>query len=266
MPVNPPQEYYVAEQKFLKARTREEKIVCLEEMIRWMPRHHGSETALAQLKSRLAKLKKEAITKRKSGRKIGITKEGDAQVCLMGFTNSGKSWLLSKLTDARPDVADHPYTTTRPEVGMMDYYGIKIQLVELPSTFQPEHMSIARTADAVAVITGNDEEKNELLKILHDNFIRSNTILINSKLEDASFIKEKIWKSLCLMIVYTKTKKKMSPMALPISSSVKEFAQRIHKDFIKNFKFARLFRKDRVMQVGLDYKLQDGDVVELHMK
>ncbi|HLC77379.1 MAG TPA: GTP-binding protein, partial [archaeon] len=58
MPVNAPREYYVAEEHFHKAKSKEEKIAALEEMLRLMPRHHGSENALAQLKARLAKMKK----------------------------------------------------------------------------------------------------------------------------------------------------------------------------------------------------------------
>ncbi len=92
MPVNAPFEYYRAEEKFKSAKTKEEKIAALEEMVRMMPRHHGSENALAQLKSRLAKLRKEG--ERKGSKKTGIKKEGEAQVCLIGFANSGKSWLL----------------------------------------------------------------------------------------------------------------------------------------------------------------------------
>src|SRR3989344_126865 len=93
MPVNAPPEYYRAEGKFKSAKSTDEKIVALEEMIRTMPKHHGSEAALAQLKSRLAKLKKEKISKGKKGggRSLAIVKEGDAQVCLIGLTNSGKS-------------------------------------------------------------------------------------------------------------------------------------------------------------------------------
>ncbi len=270
MPVNPPQEYYLAEQKFLNAKTNDEKIACLEEMIRLIPKHHGSEAALAQLKSRLAKLRREGA-KRKTARKAGLAKEGEAQVCLMGFTNSGKSWLLNKLTGAKPEIAEHPFTTTKPEVGMMDYRGIKIQVVELPSTFQPGHMSIARTADAIALVCRSNEEKNQLSKMLKENFIHSPVIDIDPREESIDSIKSRIWKALGFIIVYTKAGKSTSPMALPIGASVKDFAMRIHKDFVENFRFARLLRKSydakgvpRTMQVGLDYKLQDGDVVELH--
>ncbi len=53
MPVNAPIEYYKAEEKYRLAKTRDEKIRYLEEMIRLLPRHHGSEKMLAQLKKRL---------------------------------------------------------------------------------------------------------------------------------------------------------------------------------------------------------------------
>ena len=59
MPVNAPAEYFVAEEKFRKAKVKDEKIIALEEMIRLLPKHHGSENAHADLKSKLAKLRKE---------------------------------------------------------------------------------------------------------------------------------------------------------------------------------------------------------------
>ena len=135
MPVNAPMEYYKAEEKFKSAKSKDDKIAALEEMIRLLPRHHGSENAHAQLTSRLSKLKKES--EKKGARRLGIKKEGDAQICLIGLANAGKSTLLSKLTDAKPKISVTPYTTTKPEIGMMDYKGIKVQLVEIPSTFDP---------------------------------------------------------------------------------------------------------------------------------
>ena len=101
MPVNAPAEYFKAEERFKSAKTREEKILALEEMVRLMPRHHGSEKALAQLKSRLAKLRKET-SKGGGAHKEGLKKEGEAQICIIGLANSGKSWLLSRLTKAQP--------------------------------------------------------------------------------------------------------------------------------------------------------------------
>jgi ribosome-interacting GTPase 1 len=260
MPVNAPAEYFKAEEKFRSARSREEKILALEEMIRLLPRHHGSENLFAQLKSRLAKLKKEAD--KKGVRKIGISKEGEAQVCLLGLTNSGKSTLLASLTNAKPVISEHPYTTLKPEIGMLDYSGVKIQLIEIPSTFDSEYLSMAKGSDLLVLVTRKENEKKQIKKILEENFIRTKAIFINPFREKPSSIKEKIWDSLGLIIVYTK--KSRTPMALPKNSTVRDFAMRIHKDFVKNFRFARLWRNNRMMQVGLSYQLKDKDIVEVY--
>jgi ribosome-interacting GTPase 1 len=271
MPVNAPAEYFAAEKRYQEAKSREEKIAALEEMIRLIPKHHGSEAALAQLKARLAKLKKETTAKKGAAKK-GVAKEGEAQVCIVGLTNSGKSTLIAALTESMPEISKHPYTTTKPVVGMADYNGVKIQLVEIPSTFDPEYISIVKSADAVVVVARNRQELNEARSILEKYYVRTKSVDVNPWEESAEAIKEKIWQLLDLIIVFTKrtfqksSTKTVTPMALPRGSTVRDFARRIHKDFIANFRFARLLRAGMVKQVGLDYVLQNGDVVEIHAK
>lgn len=260
MPVNAPIEYYKAEEKFKTAKNKEDKIAALEEMMRLLPKHHGSENAFAQLKAKMARLKKESD--KKGARKVGIQKEGEAQVCLIGFTNTGKSSLLKELTRANPKISEHKYTTTKPEIGMMDYKGVKVQLVEIPSTFDSEYMSIARSSDGIALVVSNAKEKQKLEQMIKENFIRVKHVFINPHEEDKEEIREKIWKALGLMVVYTKKTK--TPMALPIGSTALDFAKRIHKDFVTNFRFARLWRAGTQKQIGLNYVLQDEDIVEIH--
>jgi len=111
MPINAGPEYFKAEERYLSAKTREEKIAALEEMIRKLPKHKGTQTLLGQLKKRLAKLKKESSVRAKAKPKFIIRKEGSAQVCIVGLTNSGKSSLINALTNAKANVGDYPYTT-----------------------------------------------------------------------------------------------------------------------------------------------------------
>ncbi len=265
MPVNFTAEYLKAEQKFLNAKTTEEKIVYLEEMIRVCPKHKGAENLLAQLHAKLAKLKREVerASKKNGGKREGIRKEGDAQVCLVGDVNVGKSSILKKITNADPEIDEYPYTTVQPEIGMMDYNGVKIQIVEIPSTFRPEYMAIARTADLVAVVYNGSHKHID--SVLDSMYIRTKRVHINVN-DNVERIKNKIWKSLNLIIVYTKNGKDTSPMALKKGSIVRDFTLHIHKDFVKNFWYARLWRGSKEKQVGLNYILKDRDVVEVKTK
>ena len=134
-------------------------------------------------------------------------------------------------------------------------------MVEIPSTFLPRHMSYARTAELVAALYRDEQDLMEIRKKLSEFFIRKWVEIQRD--EEPEKIKEKIWKALGLMLVYTKEGKSVSPMALPIGSTVRDFAERIHKDFIKNFRYAMVERGKKLIRAGMDYELKDGDVVEI---
>lgn len=292
MPVNAGAEYFAAEKKYLEARAREEKIAALEDMIRALPKHKGSEHLLSQLRHRLAKMKKETTVRATSKPRFVIKKEGAAQICVIGLTNSGKSSLLKSLTNANVEIADYPYTTKSPEVGMMDYGDVQLQLIEIPSTFDSESISLLHSCDEIiALLDANqnlDKQRKELEKILVENRLENKKTLwvvskadsvrhpnyINFSAKDRTGIeelKEKVWMNLLLIRVYTKSPgkpKDFPALALPIESKVIDVAKSLHKDFIKNFKYARVFNKSKFsgQKVGLEYELRDLDVIEIHMK
>lgn len=267
MPVNATAEYYKAESHFLAAKTREEKIAALEEMIRAAPKHKGAEAMLSQLKQRLAKLK--AQNESKSARKsINIPKEGDAQLCILGLTQSGKSALLRKITNAKPKISELPYTTIKPEIGVADYCGVKLQLIEIPSSFRKEYMSIAQNCDAIVLMARNENDKKEMEKIMEQFRIRKPSCFVSFS-DNVENIKEKIWNILGLIKVYTKEpdkKPETKPMVLKTGATVGDAVKDIHKDFLKFFRFARIWGSTKFPgeKVGLEYKLKDNDVIEVH--
>jgi uncharacterized protein len=163
MPINAGYEYFNAEKEYLDAKTLEEKIYWLEAMIKAAPKHKSSEHFVAELRQRLKKFqeKSEKLSKKKGGIK-GIKKEG-FQFVLVGKANSGKSTLLSKLTNAQPQVAEYQFTTKRPELGTLDYEGIKAQIVDLPS-IGSEYFDIGliNTADCLLIVITNLEELPEI--------------------------------------------------------------------------------------------------------
>jgi len=159
MPANLTPQYLAAEQAFKQARTIEEKIHCLEEMLRVIPKHKGTDHLQGDLRKRLSKLreqeKKEAAKSRK-GYSYKIRKEGAGQVALAGMPNTGKSSLVRTLTNAEPETAAYPFTTRVPQAAMMPYKDIKVQLIDLPplSDEHEEHwvLDLLKAAEAVLLV------------------------------------------------------------------------------------------------------------------
>lgn len=135
MPANLTPEYLNAEEKFKSAVTTAEKIEALEEMMRTIPKHKGTEKMQADLKRRMSQLRKEAQKKKTTASQRPswfVEREGAGQVILCGPPNSGKSQLLVSLTGVAAAVADYPFTTRAPQPGMMRFEDIQFQLVDTP--------------------------------------------------------------------------------------------------------------------------------------
>jgi hypothetical protein len=136
MPANLSPEYKKAEQAFREARDERDRLSCLKEMLRTIPKHKGTEHLQADIKSRIKQLSDEIASPRKAASRGGpvhsIRPEGAAQIALIGPTNSGKSSLHAALTGSKAEIGPYPYTTHEPLPGMLPYEDIHLQLVDLP--------------------------------------------------------------------------------------------------------------------------------------
>lgn len=157
MPANLPPQYFEAEENFRAAKTPEEKIVALEEMLAIMPHHKGTDHLRAELRSRIAKLTQLAAKKSGTQRaSMVIEKEGAAQVAVVGLPNAGKSQLVGSITNASPTVAEYPFTTYTVTPGMMEFENIQIQLLDTPP-LAPQAIEwwlppLLRRADALLIM------------------------------------------------------------------------------------------------------------------
>ncbi len=328
MPANLPPQYYEAERRYRQAQSYEEKIAILQEMLAIMPKHKGTDKLQAELRAKISKLKKTAQKKtgpRRKGFSYRIPREGIAQVALIGPPNSGKSSILATLTKTKPEIADYPFTTYEPSVGMLTWENVKIQLVDTPPIAEefkiPWLGEVLRGADLLLIVLdlGKDDildraeevlKKLEALKIKPEGeqieeekgmtckkiallankedlpgakerllilrelwgsafTIISASVKIPHKMEK---IKQEIYNLLGVIRVYTKAPGEPPDMSDPVvlkkGSLVIDAARSIHKDFARNLKFARVWKKDKFngLKVEREYILEEGDIVEFHVK
>ena len=65
-----------------------------------------------------------------------------ADIGIVGMPNSGKSSLLSVLTSAKPKIANYPFTTINPNLGVTNYNNKEITLADIPGLIEGAHEGI----------------------------------------------------------------------------------------------------------------------------
>lgn len=160
MPANLSPEYKKAEQAFRMAREPRERLECLKEMLRTIPRHKGTEHIQADVRSRIRELTDELGGPHKGPARHDsahtVRHEGAAQICLTGPPNAGKSSLHAILTGSKAEIGPFPCTTREPLPGMLRLEDIAFQLVDLPpisaGRMEPWIAGVLRSADAACLV------------------------------------------------------------------------------------------------------------------
>lgn len=302
MPINASPEYYNAEKEYLAAKTLEEKIARLEDLIRVAPKHKSAENLLAELRTRLKKLKEKQEKSKKIGKpsKKGIRKEY-FQCVLVGLPNSGKSSLLAKLTNAKPKISSYPFATSYPEIGTMDYEGAKAQIIDLPAIGSDAlDQGLVNTADCLLIVIEalldlekispflakargtriivlnksdrlNSEKQRKLEATLKSRKILGILVSTDTR-ENIDKLKEMIFRQMHVIRIYTKEPGKpvtKEPIVLRENSSVKEVAESILKGFSARIKETRITGPSSKFPnqiVSPSHICKDLDIVEFHTR
>ena len=214
MPANLTPDYLKAEQWFREATTTEEKILALEEMMRVIPKHKGTDHMRAELRKKYSALKESAEKRKKASHgpdPFHIPKSGAGQVVLLGLPNSGKSAIVAALTHAKTQVADFPFATSVPVPGMTKFEDVHIEIVDMPPiTAQyaaPGMVNTLRNCDLIGICVDLSGDITEQARVCFD-FLESRRLLFdeNNPMRDEN---GKLLARKCFVIA---TKKDSAPL------------------------------------------------------
>ena len=105
-----------------------------------------------------------------------------ADIGIVGMPNSGKSSLLSVLTSARPKIANYPFTTINPSLGVATYNNKEVILADIPGLIEGAHEGIGLGDKFLRHI----ERCNNILHLID--------ITNNNLLEDYSKVRKELFK------------------------------------------------------------------------
>tara|TARA_B100000686_G_scaffold78348_1_gene84324 strand:+ start:4361 stop:5335 length:975 start_codon:yes stop_codon:yes gene_type:complete len=137
-----------------------------------------------------------------------------ADVGLVGFPNAGKSTLLSVLSKARPKIADYPFTTLEPHLGIVKYEEFKsFTMADIPGLIEGASdgkglghkflKHIERNRLLLFLIENSDLNPQQTfnalkkeLKSFNPSLLLKPIILIRTKSDITIDIDESLWKSI----------------------------------------------------------------------
>ncbi|MCB0730792.1 MAG: GTPase ObgE [Ignavibacteriae bacterium] len=115
-----------------------------------------------------------------------------ADVGLVGFPNAGKSTLISKVSAAKPKIADYPFTTLKPNIGIVQYKDYKsFAIADIPGIIEGASLGkglgheflkhIERTELLLIMIDATSENIKNDYKILLKELKNYSTLLSKKK-------------------------------------------------------------------------------------
>ena len=115
-------------------------------------------------------------------RRIRLNLKLLADIGLIGMPNAGKSSILTAISAARPKIADYPFTTIEPVLGVVDYRHKNFVAVDIPGLIKGAHQGVGlgdeflkhiqRTRVLVHVVDGSEDNIVERIISINDEISR----------------------------------------------------------------------------------------------
>jgi len=101
-----------------------------------------------------------------------------ADVGLVGYPNAGKSSLLAALSSAKPAIADYPFTTLSPNLGVVERGLERLTMADIPGIIEDAHLGkglgldflrhISRTRLLAFVVDASQDPEGHLRALRHE--------------------------------------------------------------------------------------------------
>lgn len=301
-------EFTVLRKKLKNTASIEEKISLLEQLVALQPRNPKNLALRKKYREEM-----ETLRLKKTSKKSVTASPYDGihfkrQVVITGGVNTGKSRLLNRLTGADVSVKDTPYTTYKPEVQMMNYNGVPIQVVEVPALFTGDtdtaKYRFIRNADIMCLCVKNREDYNSTVEQLKeysivlldepisadkkqqkagaeivekpaviaswDSNIKVHDLTVLD-INDTGSISGRIYSLFNIKRIFVALRGEIQehPRVFPAEQevTVHDLINSLDKRLLNRFKRAKIIHHDPsvpdTQSAGLEYTLNDGDIVEI---
>ena len=199
----------------------------------------------------------------------------ESDIAIIGKPNTGKSYLLSKLTNAKPAIKNYPYTTISTETGIIETVKRQHKIIEVPGIEDKErnigkqNLKHTERCKVFVFIKESEEDKTiEIIKKIKPNIFKNKKIItvksyISEELKNYDYTSEEVEKIKKSIEVFAEqpappvVKKEEEPDVIKIGEE-KELVEKSGENFI--------IKHQQVIRIAERVNLDHWDVMAQFMK
>ena len=199
----------------------------------------------------------------------------ESDIAIIGKPNTGKSYLLSKLTNAKPAIKNYPYTTISIETGIIETVKRQHKIIEVPGIEDKErnigkqNLKHTERCKVFVFIKESEEDKTiEIIKKIKPNIFKNKKIItvksyISEELKNYDYTSEEVEKIKKTIEVFAQqparpvVKKEEEPDVIKIGEE-KELVEKSGENFI--------IKHQQVIRIAERVNLDHWDVMAQFMK